>query len=111
MTIELLAHVQKFHAKWLEHNFPDTNADQQFKGMIEEIGELAHADLKREQGIRDIDSEDHKRKVEDAVGDIVMYLCGWCTKRGINLKDAINRAWDEISMRDWRKYPKNGRTE
>ena len=29
---------------WLNYNFPDTTSDKQLKGVMEELGELCHAD-------------------------------------------------------------------
>ena len=42
-------------------------------GVAEEVGELCHAQLKGEQGIRHTPKEIKKMKM-DAVGDIVIFL-------------------------------------
>lgn len=98
---------QENHKIWLSHNFPDQHPYQPLLGLIEEVGELAHAHLKMEQGIRDSTIAD----VKDAVGDILIYLASYCNANGIYLTDAANEAWKQVKNRDWIKYPKDGRTK
>ena len=94
---------------WLDHNFPETNSDMQLKGVVEELGELAHADLKHQQGIRGYkDVAKTKAEIMDAVGDINMYLMNYCNKMGIDYAECILFAWNTIKQRDWIKYPDTG---
>ena len=95
---------------WQEQNFPNSTEHQCFYGVVEEIGELSHALLKMDQGIRGTKQE-HTAEAKDAVGDIVIYLAGLCNKRGINLQSAVETAWREVKQRNWIKYPRDGRTE
>lgn len=37
---------------WTDKNFPDDHPHQPLLGIAEEVGELCHAHLKMEQGIR-----------------------------------------------------------
>jgi NTP pyrophosphatase (non-canonical NTP hydrolase) len=60
-----------------------------------------------EQGIRNTTKEDK----EDAIGDIIIYLADYCNRNGINLEKSLEQAWRTASLRDWIKFPKNGRTE
>lgn len=63
--------------EWVAHNFPDGPSHQPTHGtfgVMEEIGELAHAHLKEEQQIRM--NEDHVAKAQDAIGDTMIYLMG-----------------------------------
>lgn len=71
-------------------------------GVNEEAGELTHSVLKRAQGIRG-DEEDVGPEAEmDAVGDIVVYLADFCHRRGYDLEECVQRAWDgEVSDREW----------
>ena len=73
---------------------------------MEEVGELAHAHLKKEQGIRT--NEDHEAKKIDAIGDVVFYLLDYCNKEGLDFETCINTALKEIEQRDWRKNKING---
>lgn len=61
--------------------------NQQVVGMIEEIGELAHSILKKEQGIRK--NENHLEMISDAIGDIIIYSSNLCSLLAIKLDDAI----------------------
>lgn len=100
--------------EWRRHNFPKyqegmnaSGAIENMLGMVEEMGEMAHAFLKLMQGIRS--NEDLLGKERDAVGDFVIYLCGYCSRRGLSLHGCISEAWDEVKDRDWIKYPTTGR--
>ncbi len=75
--------LQREQKEWLGHNFPKATTQAQFFGIVEEVGELSHAILKREQGIRG-DFSEHTQEICDAVGDIVIYLAGFCNKEGID---------------------------
>lgn len=95
---------------WQEQNFPNRSEHDCFYGIVEELGELSHALLKMDQGIRGTKAE-HMAAAKDAVGDIVIYLAGLCNQRGIDLQKAVETAWNEVKQRDWIRFPKNGRTE
>lgn len=96
--------------EWANHNFPKTKPYYPLLGVQEEVGELSHVYLKREQKIRGTYDE-HTEGICDAVGDIVVFLADFCNRNGINLNNCVKSAWQEASQRDWIKYPKNGRTE
>jgi NTP pyrophosphatase (non-canonical NTP hydrolase) len=61
---------------WARRNFPNAVLVEPVAGMLEELGELAHAVLKKEQGIRQ--DEDHDAQIVDALGDIMIYLLHAC---------------------------------
>lgn len=65
--------------KWIAHNFPDPKLDEPMDesvvGVIEEVGELAHAHLKAAQNIRG-SNEKHIEDARDAIGDCTVYLLG-----------------------------------
>lgn len=97
---------------WTNHNFPNTNPDEQLLGVVEELGELSHAVLKRKQGIRKGKDEDASLAEEiDAIGDLVVFLTNYCNQRGLVLQDVIYHTWQEVKKRDWQKFPKNGISE
>ena len=89
---------------WSRRNFPNNQPYHPLLGLQEEVGELAHAHLKAEQGIRGTDKEHHRAKI-DAVGDILIYLCDYCERNCIALDTAVGMTWDKVSRRDWRKDP------
>lgn len=88
---------------WTEKNFQNRKNHQPLLGICEEVGELCHAQLKGEQGIRHTPEEIRGLKC-DAIGDIVIYLVDYCNIQGIDLEQAIWNAWyEEVSRRDWTK--------
>lgn len=100
---------QECHYRWLEHNFPDQKPADGLLGLVEEVGELAHAHLKADQGIRGISRQEYRRQARDAVGDIFIYLMSYCNTNGISMAGAILEAWEEVSERDWQRYPETGK--
>jgi len=101
--------LQNHTREWREKNFPEEHrtAQMQLMGVVEEVGELAHALLKMEQGIRG-SREYHMGKIEDAIGDVTIYLCGLATALEIDMDAAIWRAWSEVRDRDWTKNKETG---
>lgn len=106
--MKTLSEMQRENAAWAKYNFGDkANDTTAFHGMVEEIGELSHARLKSFQGIRDI-SADAER---DAIGDLAIYMMHYCSMRGWDLHEIIDKTWNEVQERDWVKFKKNGLTE
>jgi len=93
--------------EWQRRNFPGTPLHRPLLGAMEELGELCHAVLKREQGIRGT-AEQHTDAVRDALGDIVIFLIHVAAIEGTTLADCIERAWREVQHRDWVRNPANG---
>ena len=89
---------------WAKRNFAIEQAKDQFTGMVEELGELAHTILKQKQRIRKIDHDDEK----DAIGDLFIFLCNYCSLRNIEIEKVIDETWKKVKKRDWIKYPFNG---
>lgn len=107
MSIKTLQQEQK---QWAEYNFPKkpnwnmmlgTGA---LLGIIEEVGELAHAHLKEAQGIRG-DQTKHQAAAKDALGDIFIYMLDYMSSRGWDAERIIEETWMEVKKRDWRKNP------
>lgn len=93
---------------WVERNFPQQLAYQPLLGLVEEVGELAHAHLKSEQGIRGFAGVDPSEAKVDAVGDIFIYLMSYCNASGIDLEEAIWTTWRRVAARDWVTDPVKG---
>jgi NTP pyrophosphatase (non-canonical NTP hydrolase) len=100
-----LSELQAEHAKWLNREFSDQEWMDGFLGVVEEVGELAHAILKGKQKIRG-DAETHELKKRDAIGDIVIFLCSYCTTNGLDLQDCVMAAWNEVKERRWNRVTK-----
>jgi len=97
-----LTEIQELAVEWSKKNFGEHYGSgyRNLLGVAEEVGELCHAQLKGEQGIRHTDEEILRMK-KDAVGDIVIFLCNYCDSQGINLDECVNAAWQEIKHRNW----------
>lgn len=97
--------------EWRTRNFPMADADQQFMGMVEELGEYAHVTLKYKQQIREglLSSNDNILHQQDALADLVIYLLGVCSYRGWNFQQILEETARDVMKRDWVKYPETGR--
>ena len=70
---EVVNRVKVEQREWSLRNFGRHPAADPAIGVVEELGELAHAVLKKRQGIRGT-TEEHDAAARDAVGDIAIYL-------------------------------------
>jgi NTP pyrophosphatase (non-canonical NTP hydrolase) len=104
--VKQLDQLQDEQYEWSRRNFGPQDPVLPLLGVAEEVGELCHAVLKRKQAIRM--DEDHIAKEKDAIGDIVIFLMDYCNRRGFNLLELINLAWDEVQARDWNKNRYDG---
>ena len=102
--------IQKEIAEWGQYNFPNSEPNDKLMGVMEELGELCHAVLKRKQKIRGTKYE-HDAAEADAIADLFIFLCHYCSLRGLNLEAIILQTWNQVKQRDWIKFPKNGLTE
>jgi len=91
-------------------NFPQNSPLDPFLGIVEEVGELSHAILKSKQGIRQ-SSGDVILKIEDALGDILIFMLDFAGRNNIDLEYCLSSTWNEVQKRNWIKFPQNGRTE
>ena len=93
--------MQAQHRTWLAHNFPEQVPHHGLLGICEEAGELSHAHLKGEQGIRHTPQEIADMKI-DALGDIFIFMLSYGNSNDIDIASAIEQTWSEIvSRRDW----------
>jgi NTP pyrophosphatase (non-canonical NTP hydrolase) len=94
-----ISEYQKEHWAWEVKNFGKQKPYTCHLGLIEECGELAHAVLKMDQGIRGT-PEQHIAAAKDAVGDILIYLLGYCTSIELQLQDVLEcETFDTIQAR------------
>lgn len=94
---------------WAQRNFGDTPAYRPLLGAVEEVGELAHAHLKAEQGIRGT-AEEHEAAGKDAVGDIIIYLADYCGRRNWDMQQIVETVWAQVGKRNWTKNKTTGET-
>ena len=106
--MQSLSKLQRDVHEWKKRNFPNSGDLHQFLGLVEEVGELAHAILKSQQGIR---GNDHVAEAKDAVGDIMIFLLNLCSENGWDLREILIETWEDVAERDWVTHPKDGRGE
>lgn len=94
MTYEQL---QKEQAEWSLRNFGPHPVEHPLLGMIEELGELAHAHLKGLQGIRHTPEEILAMK-KDACADFMIFLSDYFTCRNRTMQDKVDFAVTELSF-------------
>ena len=86
-TLTLTA-LQDALAAWEARNFAPVNPLHRALGVAEEAGELCHAVLKRDQGIRGT-HEGHTAKIRDAIGDIAIFCMQICSAEGLRAEDVF----------------------
>lgn len=102
----VLNKLQEEHLVWQKENFGYTSSEDYLLGVAEEVGELCHAFLKRKQRIRN--NEPHEENIYDSIGDIIIFLSGFCNNMNISLEDTIIKTWDKVKQRNWNKNRING---
>ena len=98
--------IQEEIYEWQRTNFPTADSTQMLIGIQEELGELSHHHLKELQQIRM--DEDHHEDQIDAIGDILIFMFGYCSKENINLLNALQVTWDKVKQRDYNNHRKTG---
>jgi len=104
-----LNELQRHVKQWTDYNFPDSKPHHPLLGIGEEAGELMHAHLKAEQGIRG-DVAKHKAQAEDAIGDLLIYLADYCNRMGYDLEQCLTETWSRVRQRDWKKNTETGKS-
>lgn len=112
-----LREIQNEIAEWSRKNFGDNvsartgqwlYSDCALLGIVEEVGELAHVNLKSHQGIRGYDDpKKYKEERDDAISDILVYLCDYAFREGVDLQECLNKVWAKVQKRDWEKNKKD----
>lgn len=102
--------LQKQQAEWQKKNFDPQPPENMFLGVVEEVGELAHATLKYRQGIRGVTDEViFQEKAKDAVGDIIIFLAGYCTAMDFDMQEIVESTFKGVVLnREWKKNPNVG---
>lgn len=62
-------------------------------GMGEELGELYRCTARRHQGRGYSDLDEYQGAQEDAVADLLVFLCDYSNREGIDLTTVLNRVW------------------
>ncbi len=77
-------------------------------GVMEELGEFAHALLKHRQGIRGYDDPARfAADARDAIGDCLIYLTQLTDALGWDLQEIIEETVTHVTKRDWVAHPED----
>ena len=100
---ETIQDLQESLYDWQKYNFGDQDNERVLLGVFEEAGELCHAHLKREQGIRG-SVEKHEADMRDAVGDVMIYLLNYMSGLGKKVMtflplESVERTSDQVVTR------------
>jgi NTP pyrophosphatase (non-canonical NTP hydrolase) len=96
--------LQQLHGEWADRNFPTAPSWQPLLGMVEEVGEISHAYLKRAQEIR-YTSEEADLKLRDGCADLFIFLLDFTRREGWDLQEIIEETLTEVLQRDWVNRP------
>jgi len=77
-----IGEVQKNLFEWCKRNFPTSEGSEQFKGIVEELGELSEVDDRKYS-----DREETLKERRDAIGDIFVYLFCYSSFKNIFLQE------------------------
>ena len=119
--------LQRDLATWQRRNFPTAKRLEPVVGIAEEVGEawevvlqlaafgqltatvgrVCHAALKHDQGIRGT-KEELQAKLQDAIGDLFIFMVNICNLFEIDLQQVVNETWAVVSKRNWQADPIGG---
>lgn len=102
--------IQIEQAVWAQRNFGDRNPYDAILGIMEELGELSHAMLKKKQGIRGSE-EEHIAAAKDAIGDMLVYMLDFCTGMKWDMMQILDETWTEVEKRDWVANRQDGKVD
>ena len=83
-----------------------------FLAIMPSMGRLMRAQLKHEQGIRDMKDRDaYKAKMADAIADIMVFAMNACTAMRLDFGTLLSETIQEVVKRDWKKNPNTADVE
>jgi len=104
MRNDNIATYQHVIATWVLHNFGNDNEFATVGGLVEEVGEVMRAAVKRSQGIRGT-REEWDAELRKEAADVFIKLCDVAQFYKFDLASAIEDRWSEVSRRDWLANP------
>lgn len=96
--------LQVMLSRWETRNFGAGTLAHRALGVCEEAGELAHAILKHEQGIRGMGDRDAMREAAgDAIADVTIYAINLATALRLDFGTLVRGVAEQVMGRDWKK--------
>lgn len=94
-----LAYLQIEHEEWTRRNFPHQTSEEVLIGIVEEVGELAHAVLKHNQEL--LTDAEYRDLAKDAIGDIALFLIGYCGIERWFFEAILEETWSKVKKRSY----------
>lgn len=91
--------LQQEVGEWSQRNFGDAPSHLGLIKVQEELGELAQHFIGRLEHRIGSKRVDHQAGLQDSTADVVIALCVFCYREGIDLNAEIEKAWSEVSGR------------
>jgi NTP pyrophosphatase (non-canonical NTP hydrolase) len=95
----MLKKLQKEREVWALEQWGEQSLDTLLAGITEEVGELAGAYVRRHNN--KWSSDVSRARMLDAVGDIVIYLAGYCSR--LSRDDGVDVDFERVVSQTWRK--------
>lgn len=94
---------------WQARNFGPTPLYRNVLGAVEEVGELAHALLKHEQKIRNMEDTTAAQVVMgDAIADAMVFLIQACTALRLDCTVLLEKTAEKVMLRDFTRNSATG---
>lgn len=74
------------------------------------LSKIAHGVLKNHQKIRGNEMV-HKQEIAEGIAELFFSLERVCCDTGLNLYEIVRETWEEVSTRNWKNDPINGKPE
>jgi NTP pyrophosphatase (non-canonical NTP hydrolase) len=97
---DFTANLQHDVNAYVDANFGTTPPDVQMLNLIEEVGELSRALIKRRQGIRGT-TEEWTAEIRKEIGDTLISLFVLAEQEGVNALSVAVERWSAVRQRDW----------
>jgi NTP pyrophosphatase (non-canonical NTP hydrolase) len=94
--------IQNEILEWQNSNFEFRKPHEMYLGLIEEVGELAHARMKYEHEYYPFDY--YYQETKDAIGDIAIQLIGLCSQHYLNFEEVLNDIWNYVKTRNSKEF-------
>lgn len=103
---ETLLEIQAETHPWRLDKIPDLTPRDQLDGTMVEVAEILEAVVKEETYDDGWANEEH---VKEEIGDVLIYLSGFCALEGFDMIECIARARAKNSDRDWDEHMRSDR--
>jgi NTP pyrophosphatase (non-canonical NTP hydrolase) len=87
--------IQSLQLEWMNKNFPNSTDQDQLDKIYEEVGELARYYLRG----KIYGHSYNKKAIQDAIGDIIISVAGFCNRSNLDATECTAIAWEEIKNR------------